>query len=202
MNKEKQQPALTLYQKLIEIRKEVEYVQHDADGHRFKYSSDTAIIAAIRPKMDQLGVILDQEMVNCELVDGKKCRVDFLYHWIDSATGETIVRKQTMFDADASEQGLGKAMTYGLRYFLYKSMLVATASDDPDVYKRKQDEKNGKEHMSDQQIFSLLSLIGTNQKLYQEILDGHQVTNVSDIPADQFNSIFNRTKVRLSNAGS
>ena len=200
MEKKKPQPNLNLYQKLIEIRKEVEYMQKDSDGYKFTYASDTAIIGAIRPKMDELGVFLDQEMVSVEVVGAKCVKVDFLYRWVNAENPTDVIeRKQTMFDHDASEQGLGKAMTYGMRYFLYKSLLVATASDDPDLHQQKIQARKPKACLSQDQVGQIMALIGDREDLFKLVVEHYKVGDISAIAADQFNTILNVIKARLNN---
>jgi len=205
MTTKKEQPTkekakLNLYQKLILVRKEVEYMQKDSDGYKFRYASDTAIIGAIRPKMDELGIFLDQEMVSVEVVGAKTIKVDFLYRWINAENPtEIIERKQTMFDHEASEQGLGKAMTYGMRYFLYKSFLVATADDDPDAHQSKLLARRPKPSLNKQQIDEIMALMGGRQDIYDGILSHYKVGDIGAIAADQHTTLINGIKARLNN---
>ena len=53
---------MNLHQKLIEVRKEVSYLQSDKDGYKYKYVTEAAILERIRPKMDELGVLLEFDM--------------------------------------------------------------------------------------------------------------------------------------------
>jgi hypothetical protein len=105
-----------------------------------------------------------------------------------------------MFDPDASEQGLGKAMTYGMRYFLYKSLLVATASDDPDMHQQKILSRKPKPTLSQDQLNGIMKLIGPHEELFKLIVDHYKVGDLSAIAADQYQTILNVINSRLQNA--
>lgn len=194
----KETKQLNLYQKLIEIRKLVEYVQDDADGHKFKYASDTAIIGLIRPKMDELGVYLDQEVVDCQVIpyqvhnksgsfNTSATKVSILYRWIDAENPESVIeRRQVMIDPDVSEQGIGKALTYGMRYFLYKSLVVPTASDDPDLHRQKIENKKPKPLITNEQAKEIEALIGKDEALKTRVLAACGVKLISQITADRY----------------
>ena len=49
---------MNIYQKLIEVRKEVEFLVKDEQGFQYKYVSGSSVLNTIRPKMDELGLML------------------------------------------------------------------------------------------------------------------------------------------------
>lgn len=135
----KTETKMNLYQKLVEIRKQVLYVQKDSKGFNFNYASGESIICAIRPKMDELGILLIPDMEVFEFIEIKKGanlvsvpKITISYRWVNSENPlENITTKATFFeDKMAGCQSIGAMMTYAERYFLYKFFQVATGADD------------------------------------------------------------------------
>ena len=54
----KKEEKLTIAQALVEVRKEVTYLEKTAQSHKYKYVDETSILAAIRPRMDELGILI------------------------------------------------------------------------------------------------------------------------------------------------
>ena len=55
-----------LYQKLVEVRKEVVNFSKDTEGYGYNYVSGSQAIGKIREKMDELGVLLIPNIVETE----------------------------------------------------------------------------------------------------------------------------------------
>lgn len=132
----------------------------DKSSYSYQYVSGSKILSHIRSKMDELGVILKQEILDIEnvrqdyvisstkYVDNKKVefernkveilsKVTMRFTWIDVDTGE---RDENLFGANGQndfEKGLGSALTYAERYFLLKYFHIPTDEDDIDNPGRK-----------------------------------------------------------------
>lgn len=136
---------MAIYKKLLELQKTVKGLGKDTKGFNYSYVSGSKVLSYLRPKMDELGIILKQEIVEITNVRqdyadkyGKTkseilttCNMKFT--WVDCETGETDVN---MFAANGQndwEKGLGSALTYGERYFLLKYFHIATDEDDVDA---------------------------------------------------------------------
>ena len=131
---------LNLYQKLVEIRKQVLYVQKDSKGFgSITYASGFDIICAIRPKQDELNVILKQDVLALDFVSIQKGattisvpKIEVIHTWIDGDDhSERLVTHDFYFeDKMTGSQCIGAMKTYAERYFLYKFFQVATGADD------------------------------------------------------------------------
>ena len=49
---------MNIYQKLIEVRKAVPYLQKENQGNQYQYVSSSQTLSAVRAKMDELGLML------------------------------------------------------------------------------------------------------------------------------------------------
>lgn len=139
----------------------------DKSSYSYQYVSGSKILSHIRSKMDELGVILKQEILDIEnvrqdyvisstkYVDNKKVefernkveilsKVTMRFTWIDVDTGE---RDENLFGANGQndfEKGLGSALTYAERYFLLKYFHIPTDEDDIDNPDRKPTDEDDK----------------------------------------------------------
>ena len=133
---------LNIYQKLVEVRKKVLYVQKNAKGHNFKYASGSSIIAEIRKEMDNQNLLLIPNMEDFKAIVGSNkvsSQVTISYTWIDADDPEKQIKTNFTYidDKIGGCQGIGAILTYSERYFLCKFFQIATDIDDPDAFKKK-----------------------------------------------------------------
>lgn len=137
-------------QKLIEIQKSVRALQRDAKAYNYNYVSGDKLLYFVRPKMDELGLLLLPEVLGVETRDvtyqqwdkGAKAMVEkkeILYvltmrmTWADAEDGDTLSQEWRAAGMNAFDKGYGSALTYGERYYLLKLFHVATNEDDVDA---------------------------------------------------------------------
>lgn len=156
----KSKKELNLYQKLLEIQKQIVGLGEDKKSFGYKYVSGSKVLSHVKPLMNEYGILLKQEVLDIEnsrqdysLKNGTlksevltKARMKFT--WIDVDSGET---DENLFAANGQndwEKGLGSALTYAERYFLLKYFHISTDKDDIDNPERKEDNKEVKKPSS------------------------------------------------------
>lgn len=135
---------LNLYQKLHRVQSQVIGLGKDTQGNNFKYVSGTKVIDAIKPIMNEIGLLLKMEVLS---IDNQRndyatksnpnkseilSKVMMKFTWIDIETGE---KDECLWGANGQndwDKGVGSAMTYAERYFLLKYFHIATDEDDID----------------------------------------------------------------------
>lgn len=138
---------MNLYQKLIQIRKDVIEFSKDASCmNKYKFVSGSQAIRKIREKMDELGVLLVPNMGETEshtydytTTAGKEL-TDYVvtgnmsYTWINAdSPEETLVVPWKLYGAqDDISKAFGSGLTYAERYFILKFFQAPTDSEDPD----------------------------------------------------------------------
>lgn len=139
-----------IHQKLIEIQKSVRALQRDAKAYNYNYVSGDKLLYFVRPKMDELGLLLLPEVLGVETRDvtyqqwdkGAKAMVEkkeILYvltmrmTWTDTEDGESLPQEWKAAGMNAFDKGYGSALTYGERYYLLKLFHIATDEDDVDA---------------------------------------------------------------------
>jgi len=144
---------VNIYEKLIEVRKAVPYLQKEAKGHQYNYVSSSQVLSAVRQRMDEVGLMLIPTITNTKVSaenDGKRTTY-FTELWIDftwvnaEKPDETVKSSWYGQGIDiAGEKGVGKALTYAEKYYLLKTFNIATDTDDPDSFQDKQESTNGR----------------------------------------------------------
>lgn len=133
-----------LLPKLAALQSAVRGLGKDTKGNSYEYVSGSKVLDAVRPRMDELGLLLAQEVedIRNERVDystrnGAKSEmftsVSMVFTWIDTESGEKLPVRFAANGCNGWDKGLGSALTYGERYFLLKFFHIATDEDDVDT---------------------------------------------------------------------
>ncbi|MEI5909420.1 ERF family protein [Bacillus spongiae] len=157
---------LNIYQKLVEVRKKVPYLQKSNQGHQYKYVGSSDVLGAIRSELDKQGLLLLVAVKDHKVTtsgDSAKpvyfTELDIVYTWVNADNPEE--RIELPFYAQgidrAGEKGVGKGYTYSEKFFLLKFFNIATDDVDPDAFQEKQQESKPLEKPSE----SLLNEIKT-----------------------------------------
>ena len=144
--------SLNIYQKLVEVRKGVLYLQKENQGHQFKYVSSSQTLSALREKMDELGLLLVpsilEEHLHTKWANKEAGATEHMtelvveFTWINAEKPEEKITCRWYGQGlDTGEKGVGKALTYAEKYLLLKFFNIATDKDDPDAFQDKQDDK-------------------------------------------------------------
>lgn len=161
---------LNLYQKLAKIRKLVDIVHKDKQGHNYKYADVNEILAKVKGGMEKYGVSLVPEIVHgSTLVDLKrisKTKVsnagdtfedvkyeylydsDMVFSWVNNDNPSEMIRVPWHVvgsQADPS-QAFGSALTYSTRYFLLDYFQIAQ-DNDVEQYRKTQSEAEDAENI-------------------------------------------------------
>lgn len=191
--------ALNIYKKLIEVRKSVPWLKKDQKGEGYKYVSSSQTLSSVREKLDEMGLLLIPDIVEYTIQDHETQKgahwyftiLKMTFTWVNADNPkETIKCNWTGQGLDSGEKGVGKALTYGEKYFILKFFNVATDIDDPDKYQENGEKerkppgdptKNPK-HL--QEIQDLKSKIDEFE--YYEILKtGFNVDKSNQLPVDK-----------------
>jgi hypothetical protein len=152
---------MNIYQKLIEVRKAVPYLQKENQGAQYNYVSSSQALASLKVKMDDLQILLIPRVtghkVSESAIESKNektgdvfkrtttyfTELDMTMTWVNAEDPkETIECPWYGQGVDiAGEKGVGKALTYSEKYFMLKFFNIPTDKDDPDSFQAKHDDK-------------------------------------------------------------
>lgn len=151
---------MNIYEKLLEIRKSIPYLQKKEKGQNCQYVKGSEILALIRPKIDDTGLLLIPSVVNTEItnvtvLEGNPAKekvkqivnANMVFTWINVENPEE--KLEVPFACFGMQNDIsmafGSALTYTERYFLLKFFNIPTDKDDPDTFQKKNKKviKNG-----------------------------------------------------------
>ncbi len=160
----KETDSMNIYQKLAEIRRQVEVMQKNKAGYGYRYVDEESILAKISVFMTRYGLSLIPGIVpgtarvepyhyvktkstkSGDIYEEHKNEVlvsaDTVYTWVNNENPEEriIVPWALIGQQEDASQSFGSGLTYSSRYFLLKYFNVATSEDDPDAFRAKQKE--------------------------------------------------------------
>lgn len=158
---------LNLYQKLVEVRKIVPYLQKSATSFGYKYVAGTDVLAPIVLKMNANNLILYPTVLNgtVEILEESKInkktgeqeisrnrivKADMIMTWIDADNPEDRLEVPFMLYGEQNDvsKAFGSGLTYSERYFLLKFFNIATDKDDPDFWHKKHSENGDQKEVS------------------------------------------------------
>lgn len=139
-----------VYAKILELQKAVKALKKDSKSYNFEYLSGDKLFEVVRPKMDELGLLLLPDVVKVESTpttyaawDNKLkslvqktenlVALDINFTWVDVESGETVVQHWHGTGQNGFDKSFGSALTYAERYFLLKTFHIATNKDDVDA---------------------------------------------------------------------
>ena len=206
---------MNLFQKLVEIRKEIDVFTKDTKGFNYSYVSGSQVLAKIQDKMNELGVLLYPEMKELEHSTydyqqyNKKTkqmedRTDFVisgnmrYVWQNAEKPEEkiVINWNIYGQQDDISKAFRSALTYSERYFLLKFFNAPTDDDDPD--KRQGGHKSGGNNKaSDKQLQFISNLVRSKSKERQEQLNIFN-TMIAELKLDK--NMTNWTSAQASQA--
>jgi hypothetical protein len=127
-----------LAKKLLAIMQEVETVEKKGrnDFHKYDYAMEQDIVAAVRPKLIERGILILPEVRSVDLRPNQKgdatlTTLSTRYTLIDTETGAEIVLDWAGSGEDKGDKGLYKGMTGSQKYVLMKLFQMSTG-DDPE----------------------------------------------------------------------
>lgn len=149
---------LNLHQRLLKIANIAGALQRTKEGYGYRYVPEEDIQAKVTAGMQKYGVMLYEQIVPGSLKmeardyirvnsKGKETPVheimvsaDAIYTWVnvDNPEERFDVPWAIVGQMEDASQAFGAATTYCNRYFLMKSLQLATTEADPDYYRSKQ----------------------------------------------------------------
>lgn len=199
---------MNLYEKLVEIRKEVINFSKDTEGYGYKYVSGSQAIAKIRDKMDELGIILvpgvgdtitsTYDYINSK---GKECTDhvvsgDMSYTWINAEEpSETLIVPWKLYGAqDDISKAFGSGLTYSERYFILKFFQAPTDDADPDNRDTSNWGTGAKKGLSEAQVkrlYAIANTAGYDKKTIQQMVTAKYNKAVEQLTKAEYDHVCN-----------
>jgi hypothetical protein len=128
---------MNIYEKLVEVRKNIDGFNKDATGYGYKYVSGSQVLSKIKDTMDKQKIILETHLLSPVVIatgKGSLVTSPMKMIWVNAEKPEDRITIDWFMTGEQKDpsQALGSGLTYSERYFLLKFFGVATDEDDPD----------------------------------------------------------------------
>lgn len=182
---------LNLWQKLLEIKKQVPYLKEDKKSFGYDYASPEQVLGVLNPLFNEHGLLIKSEIESVEhkritvkTKSGEKEETLFVVPMVFTIINTENPEERETFrwagsGVNGDEKGFGSALTYAERYFFLKQFNIPTGKDDPDAFERKQpsstnNNKPKQEFTLDEvrKTYQTLCLRANEMKIPFEKLDG------------------------------
>lgn len=128
-----------------QVKSKVEYVEKDGNNsfHKYKYASEAALIEALRPEMQDAGLVIIPSGENCSPIDSNGVTLVTLSYTLCHIDGSVWPDKLLAYGqggdrsskGTVGDKGVYKAITGGGKYFLRTLFQIETGNDPEKVTK-------------------------------------------------------------------
>lgn len=187
------QEKMNLWQKLLEVKKEIPYLKQDGQGYKYKYVTPEKVLSIINPILNEHGVFLKTEVKKVDLDEVKigssnklLYSLQMLMTFVDTKTGETIECDWYGAGQNGVDQGYGTALTYAERYFMLKFFNIPYGENDPDKLKYNNKTQGKKRYRGEKQkVYEYIKRLIAEKKLNIDIVrsmisDGKKYDNLTE----------------------
>jgi len=203
---------MSIYQKLLEVRKTVPYLQKTASGAQYKYTGSSQVLSAVREKLDELGLLLITRITDSKLTSAANSKGTLVnmteltleFTWVNTEKPEEkIVIPFYAQGVDlAGEKGVGKALTYGEKYFILKQFNIPTDQDDPDAFQKKLEESKPPKLITAKQVADLktkcLTFAKLRDKTLEAVYSALKFNDIEKLREEEFNQHTKQLDVWIS----
>lgn len=193
---------LNLYQKIADVKANIDGFTKDTKGYNYSYVSGSQVLHRIRNKMIEHNLLLVPYTENEEIIEtinakGKTehiVKLKLTYKWINADNPQEVL-EVPFFAVDQQDdvsKAHGTALTYAERYFLMKFFNIPTDEDDADA-KQKQERyatsNNQLKELLRQEADSFIEIAERSNAAskYQEQIEKLKNMNVNDLNKQQIN---------------
>lgn len=140
---------MNIYERLLEVRKGINYLQKENAGFDYKYVSSSQTLASVRGLLNEHGIMIIPRVTGSKMrqYETKKghawmTELKIKYSLVNASDPNDCV-ELTFYaqGSDGAEKGIGKALTYAEKYMLLKLFNIPTDLDDPDAFQQKSETK-------------------------------------------------------------
>jgi len=170
------------------------------------------VLSAVREKLDELGLVLITRITDSKLTseaNSKGTMVNMTeltleFTWVNAEKPEeTIVIPFYAQGVDlAGEKGVGKALTYGEKYFILKQFNIATDQDDPDAFQKKLEQSKPTKTVTEKQVGDLktkaLKFANLRGQTENAVFSALKIKDIESINENEFNQHMKQLDVWIS----
>lgn len=202
-----------IYQKLVEVRKNIKSFKKDATGYGYKYVPGTQILSLIKEDLDKLGIVLETHLLN-PIVDksekGYLIISNIKMIWIDADNPADKIEISWFMTGEQKDpsQAFGSGLTYTERYFLLKFFGIPTDEDDPDKPPKgnnriqgKTESDKSKKLVTEKQLNKYHAMVGSagldEDEMSKWVKEQYKVEHKKDLNMAQMDDLYKRLDKKI-----
>jgi hypothetical protein len=163
--KERRKLNVSIYKKILEVMKDIQYLQKDDNvstggSGSYKAISEEKVTETVRASLITNGLVIlpveqvhrrdDTVLTTTKTFSGttevketvsRLTTVDTRYKIVDVETGEYELLASSGTGVDTQDKGVGKAMTYSYKYLLLRTFAIPTGEDPDKISSEELDRK-------------------------------------------------------------
>jgi len=159
-------PNTNLNKKLLEIRREVGYLNRSGKNtaNDYEYSTEEDVLSVVGGLMNRLGIIMIP-LVTRHDREGDVTSIEMEFEVIDTDSGESFKSSWVGWGSDKEDKGGYKAYTGATKYFLMKLFGLAFKGDDPEANGSQKKGTKPKKSRTVEQVCNGIEKIKTKKQL-------------------------------------
>lgn len=197
----------TIYERLQRIHQQVKYIQKSQKASQYTYTGSSDVLGQIHGLMDDEKLLLVPTIVSHHVTSSPNKKGSMVYFtelemtmtWINS--DEPTEKLECPWYAQgvdiAGEKGVGKALTYGEKYFLLKFFNIATDDADPDAFQQNIESQKQPEPVSSDQQKTLTNLFQSMSDVTQTPIEKVKIGYLNKFGASSMTKLTHETAYQL-----
>lgn len=184
-----------IYQRINDVMADVSYVNKEERkvNGQYTFVSHDAVTAAIHPHLVSHGITV---VTNCSELeqDGNRTKVWVNFKFVNIDDPKDFIEVQFPgYGIDSQDKGVGKAISYAVKYCLLKMFCLETGDD---VEKDMVDHKP--QPISDEQYLTLEALVADNDEFKNQLMSflrkHHKCESLADMPVKLYDKVLQRAR--------
>jgi len=186
-------PSRNIYQRIQAVMKEVSFVKKETTmvNKQYRFVSHDAVTSALHGPMAENGMVMVPSIDELTQ-DGNRTTVKMKIEFVNVDNPEDrLVVIHYGYGIDNQDKGIGKAVSYAVKYAMLKTFCLETGDDV------EKDSINYKPpSISKEQALQIEKLLNNDDKLKYNILTWLKVTNIFEIPTSMYEKVCTIIKER------
>jgi len=197
----------SIYERLQRIHRQVKYIQKSQQASQYTYAGSSDVLGQIHGLMDDEKLLLLPRIVSHHVTSSATKKGSLVYFtelemtmtWVNTDNpGDKIESTWYAQGVDiAGEKGVGKALTYGEKYFLLKFFNIATDDADPDAFQQTVESKKQSEPISSEQEKTLNDLFDSMAGVTQTPIDKVKIGYLNKFGVSSMAKLTHETAYKL-----
>lgn len=184
-----------IYQRINQVMSEVEAVQKESKkvNGQYTFVSHDAVSKALHMPMVKAGIVMVPDIISCTH-DGNRTSVQMALKFVNADKPDDMVIINAFGQGiDQQDKGIGKAVSYAVKYGLLKMFCLETGDDvekdNIDHVPAKVEVKAEVKKLSPDQIAHIVKLLNSDEDAIAKICAFFNVAYLGEIDASNFEKI-------------